>query len=374
MGQHKKRILLIGDMPGWAFDHIIDFVRVHLKSEYEFYYDFTVYNPRDENPTKSDSNEAVNPSVIEEHYRKNYPIHQLPILKRFTYKTHKILNEHGWISRDPEGKKRRIRSDQRYDCIVFLDFYMDLDGNFDHINSPKRVKGIYTDGFPPKGIQFSKTDVPDFLKSYYHDATVMLVGAKCISEIYQPFSKLNIFEANLAYDETIFSPSKHQDQRNLNTLTLGWTGNPNRSFKGFYEVILPTVEGLKEEGYAIELRTQFSGSLHSLADFWQDIDLALIASEADAGPSMFMEASLCGVPSISTRIGMPAFVIKDGENGKFIERNTESLRNSLLQVYNDRPLIERWGRNIRTDYIQKLGTEVQVGNWRNLFNAVFNEA
>lgn len=65
-------------------------------------------------------------------------------------------------------------------------------------------------------------------------------------------------------------------------------------------------------GYPVALRTQFQGSIRSLATFWQGVDLALIASEADAGPSMFIEASLCGVPSVSTKIGLPQFVINHG--------------------------------------------------------------
>jgi glycosyltransferase involved in cell wall biosynthesis len=169
----------------------------------------------------------------------------------------------------------------------------------------------------------------------------------------------------MAYDEKIFSP-KHTIKNNK--FVLGWTGNPEREFKGFYSIVQPVVQELQNSGFNIELRTQFSGSLNSLADFWQNVDLAIIASEADAGPSMFMEASLCGVPSISTTIGMPAYVIVDNENGLFCSRNVADFVEKIALVIQHPELLEKMRVRIRKDYIEKLGVDVQIQNWENLFN------
>ena len=369
----KKKILLVGDMPGWAFDNIISFIKEQLKKEYDFYYDFTVYNPRKSSTGLSDSTGTTDTSLIDDHFRKMYFRSSIPLINSLSYKIVSYLNKWGILERDAEGKKRRIRVDNTYDCVVFLDFYMDIDGDFDHLTARRVVKGIYTDGYPPKGIKLEAQSIESFLKNYYHNAAALLAGSKSISEIYRPHTKLDIYTANMAYDELIFKPRNKSSKRVDNKLILGWTGNPNRSFKGFHEIILPVVNELQKEGLNIELRTQFSGTLNSLADFWQEIDLAIIMSEADAGPSLFMEASLCGVPSISTNIGMPTEVIINDFNGKLIERNSEALKIAIKNIYFEPNILNLWRQNIRGAYINKLGCQVQKNNWKNLFNGILNE-
>ncbi len=104
---------------------------------------------------------------------------------------------------------------------------------------------------------------------------------------------------------------------------VGWTGTPNRPFKGFHDYIVPAVERAAQMRPGLELKTRFSGPLETLPRFYDDVDVILIASSADAGPSLFMEGGFCEVPSISTRIGIPSEVIEHGQNGLFVERNVE---------------------------------------------------
>ena len=371
----KKDILLIGDTPGWAFDNIIDFVRKNLGSKYDFYYDFTIYNPRAKPITQSDSKDILVDQNLIKHYKRSYVIYNIPILKNIAYKCIKNLNKWGIVARDAEGKKRRIRKDNTYDCVVYLDFYMNIDGDFDSIVTQKTVKGIYTDGFPPKGIIINEISLESFNDQFLKNADSLLVGSNSISKIYKNVYPGNIFVANLAYDEQIFKPKafiKNSDGFNY-PLVIGWTGNPNRSFKGYFEIIEPAINELIIEGYKIELKSQFKGSLNSLADFWNKTDLAVIASEADAGPSMFMEASLCGIPTISTRIGMPNEIIHNGINGFFIKRDKEELKKKIIEIYNNPMILSKMSMEIRKDYIPNLGKEKQKQNWLNLFQNILNE-
>lgn len=367
----KRDILLIGDTPGWAFDNIIEFVKKHIKN-HEIYYDYTIYNQRQDKSVESDfSSDEINTSFSIP-YKKNIPFQGIPGIRSVLFRAMRFLNKKGLILVDSHGKKRRIKDDNTYDLVIFLDYYMDKDAKFDDLICAKKVKGVFTDGFPPKGIKIDDNySIEDFIKKYLHDADAILVGSKSIASIYQNKTTKSIFCCNMAYDESVFKPKKTKKQNK--SLVVGWTGNPKREFKGFDSIIIPTIEILKAKNYNIELRTQFSGSLNSLADFWQGVDLAIIASEADAGPSMFMEASLCGVPSISTRIGMPSYVIINYENGLFCDRNVADFIEKIKMLINDTELLQKMKTNIRKAYIEKLGVHVQIKNWENLFETIFKD-
>lgn len=367
----KPNILIIGDIPGWAFHNIITFVRTKVNG-YNFYYDYTMYNPKENSKVTSDF-EVKNPHIASRKFKKTIPFQQTFLLKGLVYRIINFLNQRGLLSYNGDGKFRRIRKDNTYDLVLFLDYYMDKDADFSHIKAKARVKGIFTAQFPPKGIRIDPTmSLEEFCKTFLTDIDGLLVGAPCIAQTYNGVFTKPIFFANMAYDEQVFSPKLNALNINEHFI-VGWTGNPDRDFKGFYSHVIPAVEHLKSMGYSIELKTQFEGALNSLADFWNKVDVALIASEADAGPSMFMEASLCGVPSISTRIGLPNDVIVDKVNGLFCERNVADIVDKLKFMIDNKKLHQAMKDNIRATYINKLGVEVQTAQWKALFNAVLNE-
>lgn len=354
-------------MPGWAFHNIIRFVEKTFRHRYDIYHDFCIYNPATRTAVHTDLKAREGNSADNLQYKKPLPVMRVPVVRSVAYRLLRRLNRRGKLSYDGEGKFRRVHPSNRYDLVVYLDYYMDRIVDFSHVTAARTVKGIYTDGFPPKGIVVDENTTPErFCKTFLHDADAVVVGSPGIKNTYSPFLPA-VYVANMAYDETLFVPKKRTRSQ---TLVLGWSGNPDREFKGYHQVIVPVVTRLRQEGYDIELRSRFSGPFEELPAFWQNVDLAVIASEADAGPSLFMEASLCGVPSISTRIGMPALVIRDGENGLFCDRSEESLSEKIKTLYHNRALLEQMASAIRSDYVRLLGTEAQKNNWEKLFGEV----
>ncbi len=351
LSDKKHSILLIGDRPNWAYHEIIKFIISNLNSKYDFYYDFMIYN---------------SPKIYFKSRFSNFILAKISKL-RAALKTY-ISNL---------KKIRKIRKDQVYDLVVYLDYYMDVNCNF-KFHSKKIVKGIYTEGFPPKGMSYDfknsidsyTLNIDEFKKLYLSDINALVCGAESVANFYKNYID-NVYVANSCLDENIFHP-KNRIKKNSKTLIVGWSGNPNREFKGFYEVIVPAVERLKKEGLDIELKSRFKGPIETLHLFYSDIDLIAIASTADAGPSLFMEASLSGIPSISTKIGFPASIIDDGINGIFIERDIDSLVVALKKLYFNRELLELMSQKIRDDYIAKMGVLKQTERWDNLFMNILN--
>lgn len=54
---------------------------------------------------------------------------------------------------------------------------------------------------------------------------------------------------------------------------------------------------------------------HAIVPYYQALDLYLITARSEGGPKSLLESWATGVPVVSTRVGMPADLIRHGENG-----------------------------------------------------------
>ncbi|MBF0382467.1 MAG: glycosyltransferase family 4 protein [Magnetococcales bacterium] len=72
-------------------------------------------------------------------------------------------------------------------------------------------------------------------------------------------------------------------------------------------------QGLERLGIAY--RHKYFDEYLDIVPYYQALDLYLIASRGEGGPKALLEGMACGVPIVSTRVGMPADIIKQGENG-----------------------------------------------------------
>ena len=58
---------------------------------------------------------------------------------------------------------------------------------------------------------------------------------------------------------------------------------------------------------------------HDIVSYYQALDLYIIASRSEGGPKALLESWATGVPVVSTRVGMPADLIRHGCNGMMAE-------------------------------------------------------
>ena len=62
-----------------------------------------------------------------------------------------------------------------------------------------------------------------------------------------------------------------------------------------------------------------------MVEFYQGLDACICTSRVEGGPHSLLEASACGVPVISTGVGLAPELIRQGHNGLLIERSIECL-------------------------------------------------
>ncbi|MEO5346584.1 MAG: glycosyltransferase [Magnetococcus sp. YQC-9] len=69
------------------------------------------------------------------------------------------------------------------------------------------------------------------------------------------------------------------------------------------------------ERLGIPYRHRFLEDYRDIVSCYQLLDLYAITSRAEGGPKALMESWACGIPVVSSRMGMPADWILDGQNG-----------------------------------------------------------
>lgn len=321
----KPSILIFADFPNWAYHHIMEFVKSNLSDDFDFYHDFLVYNT---------------------HKKSKHPVKRLK----------------GFLN---ELKYSKTRKDNSYDIVLYLAFYFDDQMNIKW-KSKKIIKGIYTAGFPPSNADYDG-NVSGFIEKYFKDTDAVVCGSKQIMDFYTPyFSK--IYYANLIHNEKLFK--RNQPRNDKDSFVMGWTGNPKRDFKGYYSHIIPVIEKLKVKYPNIKLKSRFSGPIETLPLFYEDVDIVVIASDADAGPSLFPQASLMDIPCISTNIGKPKEVIKDGINGYIVNKDVDEIADKIESLYLNPKLLKKMSNRIREDFIAIFDKKEMVEEWKRMFNEV----
>lgn len=374
----RKKILVYADDPGWAYDNIAKCLQDFFKEEYDWYYDYTYchrYFARC-NYYYGLKTDVIN--LVRFVFRV-LTFRPLTNLSLNTFLNHKLTFfwQRKFLKNDKVHTRRVLPFYKQYDLAICLDYYFDRHAHLT-FRSKKLIKGIYFDSFPPIGCQYDYrtkrnprkiSSISAFAAEYLSDIDALAGGSPTIVKRYSSFVK-NSYFCNAFRGEDLFKEKLIQLKSINDELIIGWTGNPNRPFKHFYTIIEPVVNSLIEEGLNIELRTQFSGTYESLAKFYTEVDIIMIASEQDAGPFMFAEASLCGVPAISTAVGFPAHVIDHMTNGIIVKLDQSEFKENIKLLYNNRDLLFNMSNRIRQDYLKKMGSHILRENWKKMLNTV----
>ena len=98
---------------------------------------------------------------------------------------------------------------------------------------------------------------------------------------------------------------------------------------------------------------RFKTDYRDIVRYYQALDLYIITSRAEGGPKALLESWATGVPVVSTWVGMPADLIKHGENGMLAEvEDVEALTNHAMELIEDADLRERCRRQALEDVRQ----------------------
>lgn len=169
-------------------------------------------------------------------------------------------------------------------------------------------------------------------------------------------------------DLTLFFPENLDRLERLEgrQLTVGWVGNSAWSadiedFKGVQTILKPAIEQLRAEGLPIRLEAVDASERpvpHShMPAIYNRFDLYVCVSKIEGTPNPVLEAMACGVPVISTDVGIVPEAFGPQQR-RFIlsERSIEALAAALRTIIREPALLGALSReNLRM---------IQAWDWR----------
>ncbi|MDD5738603.1 MAG: glycosyltransferase [Candidatus Pacebacteria bacterium] len=110
----------------------------------------------------------------------------------------------------------------------------------------------------------------------------------------------------------------------------------------------------------------FLDDYKEVAYYYNALDLYIVASRIEGGPEAIVESMACGVPLISTNMGMAPDIIIDGENGFLAEvENASEIAQKAMLVFTQTELKEK--------IIKSSQETIQEYSWEKIAKRYFDE-
>lgn len=187
-------------------------------------------------------------------------------------------------------------------------------------------------------------------------------------------------------DLTVFQPINLErfDTLGNRTLVVGWAGNSKwaaengEDYKGFHSILKPAVEQLQQEGLDIRLeladRQQGFIAHEDMPEYYARLDVYVCPSKIEGTPNPVLEAMACGVPVISTDVGVVPQVFEDSLYDVVLsDRSIDALTTRLRQFYLSAGVEAKALSKDNLKRIQGWDWSIKVESFQNFFDKVLEK-
>lgn len=330
--KQKPRIALIVDVVGWCFWNIANTIVDNLKK----YYDFEII------PVENIDNNIY----ITIFYVQNFD------LVHFFWRGHLTFLDNSL--------------EYLYKIGMPVDYFKE-----NYLNKLKITTSVYDH------LYLDNLDYTNKIFQYCQNYTVC---SKKLEKIYnenEGIIKKPQMTITDGVDLKLFRPKNLQRFKKNQKLVVGWVGNSlwqsdTEDFKGFNTILKPTIDELISKDYAIETcyaDKQEKLIIHEeMPNYYAKIDVLVCVSKIEGTPNPVLEAMACGVPIISTNVG----IVKDALGPKqkeFIlkKRDKDSLSKAILKLLNNRDILEDLSQE-NLERIKKWDWSIKVQEFKKFFD------
>ncbi len=181
------------------------------------------------------------------------------------------------------------------------------------------------------------------------------------------------------------------DFDNNSELIIGWVGNSawnekqkddkgnSIDFKGYHTVLKPVIEELKKEGYNIKLQCADKAnkqiSNDDMCEYYSNIHIYVCVSYKEGTPKPLLEAMGCGVPIITTDVGIvnealdleqKKYIIGERIVGKNEEEIKAQLKEKIINLYNNKEQLKKLSKE---NY--ELSKKYEIEEMKKIYNLYF---
>lgn len=190
--------------------------------------------------------------------------------------------------------------------------------------------------------------------------------------LYKEFA--NLFDVPVFYtpngvDTQFFTPGGQKGASK--SLRVGWAGSltNNGNIRGVYDFIVPAVNSVEGTELVVAAREHKWRNLEQMREFYRSLDVYICASQTESGPNPCLEAAACGVPLVTTRVGVMPELVQNGLNGLFVERDIQDIAEKL-KLLRDNPDLRAKLSQAMLESINEWDWRKKAVNYRRMFDAV----
>lgn len=339
-----KKICLVCDIPNWAFDIISKKLKKSFENEFEI--DIKYFDVREKAEEFFEFlEEQKSYDMIHFFWRKT-----LLQMESETF-INKVIEKYGDYEKYVADISKKI-STGVYDFLFLKDEELEIYKNV-----------------------FNK-----FSKSYYVISKKLLNTYENIALYKKPYEVVHD-----VCDTSKMVPMNLERFRDYNRpLVIGWVGNSAIKFdgvdlKGFHSIIKPIVSELTNEGYNIKEfyadRNERWRTSDEMPEYYSNIDICICMSIMEGTPLPLLEAMSCGVPVITTDVGVvpealgikeTKYIIGDREYGANDEEIKRRLKEKIIYLYNNREKLEELSKENQESIIKYDGGKI-IEEYRQYF-------
>ena len=209
----------------------------------------------------------------------------------------------------------------------------------------------------------------EFNKKFTKYCKNYVVSSKKLFDIYSNMEgvKKPSAIAGDSFEKSLFFPTNTErfEFNKDETLVIGWAGNSawnsklkdengkTTDFKGFHTILKPVIEELKNENYNIELNCADKNLSpvpnDKMCEYYSKLHIYTCVSNKEGTPKPVLEAMGCGVPILSTDVGVvneafgekqKQFILGERLAGENDSEIRTSLKNKIIYLYNNRDVLK----------------------------------
>jgi glycosyltransferase involved in cell wall biosynthesis len=206
-------------------------------------------------------------------------------------------------------------------------------------------------------------------------AGAVFVNNRLLLDEFGPELRMPVYYTPNGVDTEFFRPAPAPRPPSP-TLRVGWAGsldNQGAEHRGVHECIAPAVAAVPGAELCLAVREERWRNPEEMLAFYRSLDVYVCASRSEGTPNPCLEAAACGVPLITTPVGNMPELIRDGENGFFVERNVAGLTEKLARLHADPDLRHRLGKAARATVVESWDWRRQAARYAAMFRDVLGE-